>query len=119
MIDRLVIVGVVAVLVVAAILVLRRRPVIRSRPLTGTGLPPGTYLLTSDGCDTCRRARDTLTRRQVAYTELSWEKNPDLFERLQVDAVPSVLRIDERGDGTWYRGGVPRRLHPSSTPSKA
>lgn len=110
MIERIVIVGIVAALVVAAILVLRRRPVIRSRPVADTGLPPGVYLLSSDGCHTCRRARDTLTRREIAYTELSWEKNPEVFERMQIDAVPSVVQIDRGGAGTWWRGGVPRRL---------
>lgn len=110
MIERLVVVGAAAALVVVVILVLRRRPIVRSRTLTDTGLPPGIFLMTSDGCDTCGRARDTLTRRRVAYTELSWEKNPEVFELLDIDAVPSVLRIEADGNGTWWRGGVPRTV---------
>lgn len=110
MIERVILVGAVAAVVVVAIVVLRRRPIVRAREVEPAGLPPGIYLMTSDGCDTCARARETLTRRKVAYTELSWEKNPEAFDRLGVDAVPSVLRIDEGGRGTWWRGGVPRRL---------
>lgn len=110
MIERVIVVAAVAALVVVAIVVVRKRPVVRSRPLPDTGgLPPGVYLLTSDGCAACGRARDTLTRRGVGYTELSWEKNPEIFERSAIDAVPSVLRVDDRGGGTWFRGGVPRR----------
>lgn len=110
MTERLLLVGLVAVIVVVAVVVLRRRPIVRSRSVSATGLPEGVFLMTADGCDTCRRARDTLTRRGIAHTELSWEKNPEVFERLGVDAVPSVLRIDETGSGIWYRGGVPRAL---------
>lgn len=110
MIERVVLVGAVVMVVVVVIVVLRRRPVVRSREVKATGLPPGVYLMTSDGCDTCARARETLTRRKVAYTELSWEKNPEAFDQTGIDAVPSVLRIDEGGGGTWWRGGVPRRL---------
>lgn len=113
MIERIVLVGALAVVVVVAIVVLRRRPIVRAREVEAAGLPPGIYLLTSDGCDTCARAREVLTRRRVAYTELSWEKNPEAFEQIGVDAVPSVVRIDEGGRGTWWRGGVPPRLGPS------
>lgn len=109
MIDRLLLVLAVAVLVVAIVFVLRRRPPVRRRTLTGSGLPSGVYLLTSDGCDTCERARSQLTRRGVGHTELSWQKNPEVFERLGIDAVPSVLVIGETGSGTWWRGGTPRR----------
>lgn len=110
MTDQALLVVAVAVAVVVAIVILRRRPVVRSRRVSDSGLPAGVYLLTSDACDTCERARATLTRRGIAHTELSWDKNPEVFERVGVDAVPSVVRIDEKGNGTWWRGGVPRRL---------
>lgn len=110
MIERLLIVAAVTLVVVVVILALRRRPIVRRRRVRGSDLPAGLYLLTSDGCDTCRRARETLTKRRIAYTELSWEKNPDVFETLGIDAVPSVVRIEEGGAGTWWRGGVPRIL---------
>lgn len=110
MIERVLLVAAVALVVVVAIVVLRRRPIVRAREVEAAGLPPGIYLMTSDGCDTCARARQVLTRRSVAYTELSWEKNPEVFDQIGVDAVPSVLRIDEGGRGTWWRGGVPSRL---------
>lgn len=108
MIERIWLVLALAALVIVLIVVLRRRPVVRGRQIDRSTLPGGVYLLTSDGCDTCERARTTLTRHQVAYTELTWQKNPELFESLGVDAVPSVLLIDRSGAGTWWRGGVPR-----------
>src|SRR5690606_18075563 len=72
--------------VVGAVLVLRRRPLVSARPIDASGLTSGVYLLTSDECDTCIRARNELVRRGVPHTELSWQKNPDVFERLRVDA---------------------------------
>jgi len=73
-------------------------------------LAAGVYLLTSDDCNTCVRARNELVRRGVPHTELSWQKNPDVFESLNIDAVPSVIEVGGDGSATWWRGGVPRRL---------
>ena len=109
-VDRTLVVLALACLVVVVVVVARFRPVIRSRTLADTGLPQGTYLLTSGGCSTCERARATLRRRGVAYEELIWQESPDVFERLGIDAVPSVLAVGESGSGRWWRGGVPRRL---------
>lgn len=112
MTERLLLLAILAVVVVAVIYLARRRPVLTSRELTATGMPRGTYLLTSDGCDTCERAREALTRRDVHYTELSWQKNPEVFDRLGIDAVPSVVVVGEDGSGRWWRGGVPNKLSP-------
>jgi hypothetical protein len=109
MIDRLILVVALAAVVAVVVWGLRRRPPVRRRPVNRSGLPAGVYLLTSDGCDTCDRARSKLIGLGVAHTELSWQKNPAVFERLGIDAVPSVLQIDATGSGTWWRGGVPRR----------
>ncbi|HLU53279.1 MAG TPA: hypothetical protein VK011_06795 [Acidimicrobiia bacterium] len=111
MTTRLIVVLVVAAVVVGAVLVLRRRPLVSARPIDASGLTSGVYLLTSDECDTCIRARNELVRRGVPHTELSWQKNPDVFERLRIDAVPSVIEVAADGSATWWRGGVPRRLH--------
>lgn len=117
MTERLLIVLVVVAVVVALTALLRRRPRVRRYDVADTGLPAGVYLLTSDGCDTCERARVTLVRRGTPHTELSWQKNPDVFERLGIDAVPSVLTVDESGAGAWFRGGVPSaRLGGSRAP---
>lgn len=110
MTTRLLVVVVVAALVVAVVFVLRRRPIVRARPVPATGLASGVYLLTSDDCETCVRARNELVRRGVPHTELSWQKNPDVFESLNIDAVPSVIEVGGDGSATWWRGGVPRRL---------
>lgn len=114
MITRLIIVLAVAAVVVALIALLRRRPIVKERPIAASGLASGIYLLTSDGCDTCVRARNALVGRGVPHTELSWQKNPEVFERLGIDAVPSVIEVDADGSGTWWRGGVPRRFNRAS-----
>ncbi|MFO7293072.1 MAG: hypothetical protein FWJ92_10865 [Actinomycetes bacterium] len=110
MIDRLIVVAAVTALVVGIVLLLRRRPPVSARRIPVTGLAAGVYLLTSDDCNTCVRARNELVRRGVPHTELSWQKNPDVFESLNIDAVPSVIEVGGDGSATWWRGGVPRRL---------
>lgn len=107
MTDRLLVVLAMCVLVVAIVLVARLRPRLQSRRLPATGLPAGLYLLTSDGCATCDQARATLSARPADFTELRWQSEPEVFERLSVDAVPSVLLVGSDGIARWWRGGVP------------
>lgn len=108
--DQVLLVAGIAFVVLAAVWVLRRRPFPRGRRVTVSDLPPGVYLLTSEGCDTCSRARSTLERRRVPFSELSWQQVPAVFEQLGIDAVPSVVAVDSSGRGRWWRGGVPSRL---------
>ena len=107
--GRLVIVVALVVAVAAVVLVARSRSRLRSRRLGKVEFPPGLYLLTSDECSTCGRARDRLEEMGVRFSELSWQADPEAFRRLGVDAVPSVVSIDEDGEGRWWRGGVPAR----------
>ena len=58
-----------------------------------TGLDPGTYLFTSARCAECAVARSQLE----SFTEISWEGQPDVFNRLGVTAVPSTLVVDSAG----------------------
>lgn len=88
-------------------LVLKRR---RSRParmIPVTGLDPGTYLFTSATCAECAVARSQLE----SFTEISWEGQPDVFNRLGVTAVPSTLEVDSAGVGAW-RAWVPETRNP-------
>lgn len=98
------------VIVVAAVAGLARRPRVRARTLVDVDLEPGVHLLTSEGCASCARARRALEGKAIEFTESSWESEPDLFERLGIDAVPSVIVADAAGNGTWWRGGVSSRL---------
>lgn len=107
--TRLVVVGVTVVAVVVLSLVLRH---LRSRPrrsIATTGLRPGTYLFTSAGCEECDRARRLLADRSGVggFVEVAWERDPAVFDRLGVDAVPSTLIVAENGSGVWH-AGIPR-----------
>lgn len=108
--ERLLLVVGIALAVAIVVVLTRYRPLVRSRALAETELAPGTYLLTSEGCSTCERARASLRRRSVEFEELSWQLRPEVFDRLGIDAVPSVLAVETGGAGRWWRGGVPRRL---------
>ncbi len=109
MTDRALIVLAVAAVVALVVVALRRLPRTRPRTIPAPGLEPGVYLLTSGGCETCEAARATLRARGAAFTEMSWEDEPEVFQRLGIDAVPSVLVVDN-GRGRWWRGGVPRQI---------
>lgn len=72
-------------------------------------LAAGVYLFTSEGCPTCDSARSKVVDSVGEnFTELVWEREPKRFEALAVDAVPSVLIVDETGRGRLYPG-QPRR----------
>lgn len=73
-----------------------------SRVIPATGLSPGTYLFTSATCAECVGARDKIGR--LPHTEFAWEDRPELFDRLGITDVPSVLVVLEDGTGTWRRG---------------
>jgi hypothetical protein len=105
--GRLWVVLAVALVVALAVAVLRRRPVLRARTVDHRGLRPGVHLFTSSSCDACLRARRTLSRRVDGFTELTWEDDPEWFERLGIDAVPSVVVVAEEGTARWFRGGLP------------
>lgn len=105
----LLVVGLAALVAIIA-LALRHRPITRSRTVAVTGLIPGVYLLTSGGCAPCEQARATLRQRSIEFVELTWQADPEVFERLGIDAVPSVVLADSSGAGLWWRGGVPRRI---------
>ena len=104
---RLVAIAVAAVVVALFASVLKR---VRSRPLRSiavTGLEPGTYLFTSGDCSECARARTRLAESTGprGYTEVAWESEPGVFQRLEVDAVPSTLVVADDGSGVWHAGG--------------
>lgn len=105
--------GLVAAIVVAVVLftlAARKRPPRHSRVVDPGDLTPGLYLFTSADCDSCHRARRQLGKRELSFTEFSWEQAPERFQELSIDAVPSVVLVGPEGRARWWRGGVPRRL---------
>lgn len=103
-----IVIGFSAVVIVVT-LVARSRRRFRSRRTPPGVLAPGVYFLTSDGCDTCARARALLDKNAIPYEELSWQREATTFELLGVDAVPSVVVVVGDGTGRWWRGGVPAK----------
>ncbi|HEX6946804.1 MAG TPA: hypothetical protein VF246_05600 [Acidimicrobiia bacterium] len=106
LILRLVIVGGAALAVAIYALVARRFRTRTRRRIASTGLTPGTYLFTSAGCEECARARQLLDQRVGVggYSEIAWESEPRVFDRLGVRAVPSTLVVAEDGSGLWHAG---------------
>lgn len=101
---------VVVGIAVAVFALVRRR--LRERPrrtISATGLAPGAYLFTSGDCAECANARSMITKRlgSDGFTEVAWESEPGIFERLGVTAVPSSLLVAPDGSGVWH-AGVPR-----------
>lgn len=109
MTDQALIVAALVVAVIIVVAVLRRFPRTSVRTIDTPGLASGVYLFTSGGCGTCAGARETLVGRGVEFTELTWDEDPEVFQRLGMDAVPSVVVVTT-GRGRWWRGGIPRQI---------
>jgi hypothetical protein len=88
----------------------RRRPPVRT--IRSLDLAGGVYLFTSDGCETCATARAKLEESlgHGKFSEVTWEREPEHFEALGIEAVPAVLVVDESGNGRLYPGQPPRTL---------
>lgn len=106
---RIVVVSLVVVLVLTAVGLARWWRSGRARAVSVPGLAPGLYLLTSADCDTCADARERLRQRQLRFTELTWQDDPEVFERLTIEVVPSLLAVNADGSGRWWPGSGPRR----------
>lgn len=107
---RIVLVAVVFSIAVGIAMASRgRRRAVRAMP--SSDLSAGLYFFSSEGCATCDSARALVTgSRGDDFTEFVWEHQPQLFEKLAVDAVPSVLIVDESGAGRLYPGQPQRAL---------
>lgn len=106
--TRFVVILFLVIAVAAVAWMARRARTARSYPLVDTGLAPGVYLFTSDDCASCEEAARLLTDRDISFSRVSWQANPDLFDRLRIDAVPSVGQVGEDGSGRWWLGVPPR-----------
>ncbi len=105
---------VIGALAVAACVILiqrwrTRRPV---RTVEVADAAPGVYFFSSSTCATCEQAREKLDARlgEDAYTEYAWENDPGPFADFDVDAVPSVVVLEEGGRGRLYPGQPDKAL---------
>lgn len=82
------------------------------RQVEATGFEAGVYFFSSAGCPTCTAAREKLETGlgEAGFTEFVWEEQPEPFGVLDVDAVPAVAILDERGRGRLYPGQPERAL---------
>lgn len=105
---------VVAALAVAGLIVLiwRRGVRIPEREIEAPNLDPGLYFFSSGSCSTCESARDELIARagEGGFEEYVWEREPQIFTDLGIDAVPAVLVMKEGGRGRLYPGQVRKAL---------
>lgn len=105
---------VVGALAVAACVILIQRWRVR-RPIRAVEVadkPPGVYFFSSSTCPTCEQARDKLDARlgEDGYTEYAWENDPGPFGNFDVDAVPTVVILEEGGRGRLYPGQPDKAL---------
>jgi hypothetical protein len=97
--------GALAIAAVIA-LITRRRASKEVRTVRAESLGAGVYFFSAATCDTCERARVSLDSKLGAggYTELAWERHPDVFAEHGVDQVPAVMVVDDSGRGRVYLG---------------
>ncbi len=88
----------------------RRRAARRPRRVRMPGIGPGLVLFTSETCDTCVPAREAVVARvgPDGFTEIVWEHEPAMFDTYAVARVPTLVWVDEDGDGLAWEG-VPGR----------
>lgn len=106
-----------AALLVAALVVAVRRRIASQAPrrLPATGLEPGIYLFTSGDCPDCAKARLELEEALGVggYREIAWEQQPEVFTRLEVEAVPATMVVDaDRRARLWLGRPDPARFGP-------
>ena len=104
-VGRLVIVLGVVVVALAVAFVQRRGTSIRRVRRAFVGLEPGVYLFSSDSCGTCAVMRKRLQAAAIRYTEVSAERDAEVFEAQGIRRVPSVARVDSHGTG-WLASGM-------------
>lgn len=108
----LVSVAVVLVLALAVIVVVRlmakwQKPPHPPIDLDGLGERPGVIVFTSTDCNTCSEAMRVVGPADSSVREVTWELEPQLFDRYHVEAVPLVAVLDGAGRSVFFGTGVP------------
>ena len=109
-------VSVVVVLVLVLVVVAVARLVARwQKPphppvdLDGIGERPGVIAFTSTDCTTCSEAMRVVDEAGTSVREITWELEPQLFDRYHVEAVPLIAVLDDMGRSLFFETGVPNR----------
>lgn len=104
---RLIVVVGIASVAAAAALVSRRGRVWRRRRFDPAGLGPGLHLFSSEECHSCDRARSTLRRVGVSFSEHTYEADAELLAANGIDRVPTLAWVGTGGRSDWVAEGVP------------
>jgi hypothetical protein len=103
---RLAVVAMAAAVIGAAALFARRQPRAAGSRMSGTSLPEGVHLFTSETCSACVPARKAVESAfgPGGYREIRWGEKAGGFAG--VEKVPTVIIV--KGDGSAVRWvGVP------------
>ena len=107
-------VSVIVVVVLAFVVVVVVRLIARwQKPphppidLDGIGERPGVIVFTSTDCTTCSEAMRVVDEVGPLVREVTWELEPQLFDRYHVEAVPLIAVLDDAGRSVFFGTGVP------------
>lgn len=107
-------VSVIVVLILALVVVVAARLIARwQKPphppidLDGIGDRPGVIVFTSTDCTTCSEAMRVVDDAGRSVREVTWELEPQLFDRYHVEAVPLIAVLDDMGRSVYFGTGVP------------
>ena len=104
---RVALVLVLIVIVIVAVRIVARWQAPPHPPLdlSGLGERPGVVVFTSTDCATCVEVMQTVSGVSAPVREVTWELEPQLFDRYHVEAVPLVAVLDEQGRSTLFETG--------------
>ncbi len=90
----------------------RHRSKPKVRDVVAPQLRAGLYLFSSASCATCDGARREIVAvvGAAGFSEIVWERQPDVFSLVGVEAVPSTLVMGTEGRGRLYPGSPRRAL---------
>ena len=90
-----------------AAIVMRRGRAWRRRSFESVDLEPGLHLFTSEGCESCRRARSVVEQTGLSFSEHTYESEAPLLEQHGIDRVPTVSWVPGSGQAGWVAEGIP------------
>ncbi len=108
LVSVIVVLGLALVVVLAVRLISRwQKPPHPPIDLDGIGERPGVVVFTSTDCTTCCEAMRVVGGASSSLREVTWELEPQLFDRYHVEAVPLIAVLDDSGRSLFFGTGVP------------
>ena len=108
LVSVIVVLGLALVVVLAVRFMARwQKPPHPPIDLDGIGERPGVIVFTSTDCTTCSEAMRVVGGASSSVREVTWELEPQLFDRYHVEAVPLIAVLDDSGRSLFFGTGVP------------